>query len=192
MHFNKSVFTKLSSLLLVCLLSISTSYAEVDSSIVKTKDSRMYHYAYLNYQYGKFDKSEKYIDKAIRLNPITHYKILKAHILLRRSPEAVKDYVAGSGRDILNNIEGLAIYATALNELSQYHMAAKVYQVLTNREPDNGRWWVGLGLSHEYLDNTEESLRMYKAALKMPNTPTNIYNFAESRYKHISDLVARD
>lgn len=181
-------FKKLIAILLMFNASNLIAQSDTESLIYKTKDSRFFQRAYMLLEQGRYEQADEFIDRALSIRKDVQYQILKARILLNKNPAAVEAYTQDSGKGILETTEGLAIYASALQQVGRYEMSAKAYQWLVGKEPYNGRWWVGMAIAHEYMGKVDYANRMYSTALQSTQMPASVRAYAQNRQAFLASL----
>lgn len=64
--------------------------------------------------------------------------------------------------DIFNYVDFYALKAAALQKTSQHAQAVQVFQQLARQQPDQARWWLGMALSYDALQQQEQALLAYR------------------------------
>jgi MSHA biogenesis protein MshN len=64
--------------------------------------------------------------------------------------------------DIFNYTDFYALKAAALQKTSQHAQAVQVFQQLARQQPDQARWWLGMALSYDALQQQEQALLAYR------------------------------
>lgn len=64
--------------------------------------------------------------------------------------------------DIFNYTDFYALKAAALQKTSQHAQAVQVFQQLARQQPEQGRWWLGMALSYDALQQQEQALLAYR------------------------------
>jgi MSHA biogenesis protein MshN len=58
-----------------------------------------------------------------------------------------------------------ALKAAALQKNSQHAQAIEVFQQLVRQQPQQGRWWLGMALSYDALQQQEQALQAYRQVM---------------------------
>lgn len=64
--------------------------------------------------------------------------------------------------DIFNYTDFYALKAAALQKTNQHTQAVQVFQQLARQQPDQARWWLGMALSYDALQQREQALLAYR------------------------------
>lgn len=64
------------------------------------------------------------------------------------------------------SVDYLALRAALAQQQQETSLALQSYQLLTEREADNARWWLGLAIQHERLLQQAEAEQAYTRALE--------------------------
>ncbi|MBU0911589.1 MAG: hypothetical protein KKF22_03540 [Gammaproteobacteria bacterium] len=64
--------------------------------------------------------------------------------------------------DIFNYTDFYALKAAALQKTSQHAQAVQVFQQLARQQPDQARWWLGMALSYDALQQQDQALLAYR------------------------------
>ncbi|MEF1217961.1 hypothetical protein REH76_09120, partial [Photobacterium damselae] len=66
-------------------------------------------------------------------------------------------------------------------EVKNNAIALNSYQQLLNRQPQNGRWWLGLAIAAERSNNKAKATMAYQQALKYGHISQQSIQFAQQR-----------
>ncbi len=66
--------------------------------------------------------------------------------------------------DIFNYTDFYALKAAALQKTNQHSEAVQVFQQLARQQPEQARWWLGMALSFDALQQHEQALLAYRQA----------------------------
>jgi MSHA biogenesis protein MshN len=66
--------------------------------------------------------------------------------------------------DIFNYVDFYALKAAALQKTNQHPQAVQVFQQLARQQPDQARWWLGMALSYDALQQPAQALLAYRQA----------------------------
>lgn len=101
----------------------------------------------------------------------------KAHDLLREyqvSAAQVPDYVS--------------YRASLAQQLSRFELARSDYAQLTQSQPANARWWLGLAVAEERLGNTHAALQAYQNAKGLDQLAIEVNEFVEQRIHYLAGV----
>jgi type III secretion system low calcium response chaperone LcrH/SycD len=76
------------------------------------------------------------------------------------------------------NQEDLYAAAFALYEGGKYEEASDCFRVLTTEDPEDRRFWMGLGAAHQLLANYDLSLQAYACAANLEPTNPKVHMHA--------------
>ena len=86
---------------------------------------------------------------------------------------------------ITEHMDYYAMIAAIYEKLNQPLHAAQIYRDLVSIAPDNGLYWVGLGLSLEKMNKSNEALYAYQRAVKAQHLKPGLASFVESRIRKL-------
>jgi len=109
---------------------------------------------------------------------------LKARILIKSNNPSAAAYLLEKHLDTTNDIELLAILAAIYQQQSKFMPAAKIYNKLTKNQPQESRWWVGLGLALENANKINAAREAYHQAYNSPNVPPELASFLNGKLKN--------
>ena len=144
----------------------------------KTLNDQRYEAAFNAFQSQKFDASEELIDTLIASSPEPKYLALKARLLLMKSPAALVNYIDQENVDIAASDELLAISANAFQRNGDHVRAVKAYDLMVQRQPIEGRWWLALAFSLEAVALKEKAYKAYSLALQAGTLPATARGYA--------------
>lgn len=79
------------------------------------------------------------------------------------------------------NAEYRATYAALLARLKKHSEAARQYELALKQQPDQGAWWMGLGLAKAAQGKTDEAHFAYGRALKAGNLSEKLEDFVRAK-----------
>jgi MSHA biogenesis protein MshN len=85
------------------------------------------------------------------------------------------------------DIELLSFRAALAERLERYENAGDDYRLLLAKEPQNAKWWLGLGLSQDKLSQVADAISSYKQARSLNQLPSQVSGFLQERI----DILAR-
>jgi len=85
-------------------------------------------------------------------------------------------------------VEYLSLRAVLAQKSAQDEMAQESYQKLVQLEPDNGRWWLGLGIQLERGFDLAQAAKVYQQALNKVGLSSQSQQFIRDRLALLSRL----
>jgi MSHA biogenesis protein MshN len=85
-------------------------------------------------------------------------------------------------------VDYLALRAALAQQVKQTEIALESYQLLVEREGDNARWWLGLGIQHERLLQYNQAEQAYSQALARVGVSQQTQAFIRDRLALIARL----
>ncbi len=79
----------------------------------------------------------------------------------------------------------LAMRAGLAQQLNNHPIALESYQMLANRDQDNGKWWLGLGIQQERSEQFSQASGSYKKALNRIGLSDQTNAFIRERIAYI-------
>ncbi|MDF3124925.1 hypothetical protein [Rheinheimera sp. 1928-s] len=64
--------------------------------------------------------------------------------------------------DIFNYTDFYALKAAALQKTNQHAQSVQVFQQLARQQPEQARWWLGMALSYDAMQQNEQALLAYR------------------------------
>ncbi|WP_395339854.1 tetratricopeptide repeat protein [Ningiella sp. W23] len=81
----------------------------------------------------------------------------------------------------LADIELISFRAALGERMGEYSSAYEDYTLLTTREPNNAKWWLGLGVSQDKLSMSAQAIESYYQVQNLNQLPTDVNQFVEQR-----------
>lgn len=144
--------------------------------------------AALYYGNRQVRKSAELLEEGIKLNKNSNdLRMSLATILMKEDqPEAALSalgYIPDQASD-----KYLATRAALAQKLKKNEWALQSYQMLIKRDPENGRWWLGLGIQQERSGQPEEALKSYNSALTMVGLSSQSQAFIRDRIALLTSI----
>ena len=102
--------------------------------------------------------------------------------------QAARGDADGAAATLLSGVEGRGVnaeyratLAALLMRLKQHPEAARHYTHALEQQPDQGTWWMGLGLALEAQGKAEEARSAFRRALTTGNLPDRLQEFVRSK-----------
>ncbi|MFC3152347.1 tetratricopeptide repeat protein [Litoribrevibacter euphylliae] len=161
--------------------------SELKSSLTKskTREVQLYEKALASFQQGDVLRSEALVDELLTDFNQPKYMALKARLLLRKTPKVLVNYLDQQNVDITSSSELLALAASAYQRQGDHLRAVKAYDLLVQRQPEDGRWWLAMAFSLEALEALDKSYRAYSLALQSGTLPASGREFAARKSNQI-------
>ncbi|WP_333909550.1 tetratricopeptide repeat protein [Vibrio algivorus] len=144
--------------------------------------------AALYYGNNQVRKSAELLEEGIRINKnSTALRMSLAGILLKEEqPEAALSSLGYLPDDVTDKY--LAMRAALAQKLKNNEWALQSYQMLSQRDPENGRWWLGLGIQQERSAQLKEAKESYTKALTMVGLSSQSQAFIRDRINVLKSL----
>lgn len=114
-------------------------------------------------------------------------RLLQARILERiDQPERALDVTRQADIRLPDDADLLILKGALATELEHYGDAAEAYQQLVAWRPDQGRWWIGLAIARENLNDNAGALQAYRRALQDGALNHSSREFVKDRMEALS------
>ena len=142
----------------------------------------------LLYAQQQFEQVSVLVDEGLMMAPnLAAYKKMKARLLMTddRANEAVSllKTVPPTAAD---DPEYFELLASLLQQTGDYRAAIDAYQDLIRTDRSVGRWWAGMGISHESLGNRQEAINSFEVALQTTSLDSNLRQYSRNRIKALT------
>jgi MSHA biogenesis protein MshN len=124
----------------------------------------------LLYGDGRVPEAQQLLEEGIRLAPArADFRLMQARLALSTGNKAqALQSLSGWEPPVASNLDYYATRAALAQELSQTSLAASSYRLLTQAQPAEARWWLGLGISLDKQGRPQAALEAYRKALGLP------------------------
>lgn len=140
--------------------------------------------------YGKKDirRSVEVLQQGIRLNESSQgLRIALAKVLIKEGQaEAALSPLVYLPSNV--NIDYLELRAALSQQVKNQEIATETYQILTQRAPDNARWWLGLAIQQERALEYQKAYHSYQAAINKVGVSKQTQAFIRERLTLLKDL----
>ena len=140
--------------------------------------------------YGKREVQESaaVLQQGIKLdhNSISLRLALSSLLQKEEQPEAalsVLEYIP-----LEANVDYLATRGGLAQKLKLMDLAKESYQMLVDKDPDNGRWWLGLAIVYEREAQVKKAYETYQRALVKPGLSRSSQAFIRDRIKLLATM----
>ncbi|WP_324021199.1 tetratricopeptide repeat protein [Aeromonas caviae] len=122
--------------------------------------------ASLLYGAGRLTEAAQVLEEGLRLDPTqADLRLLLARVAISGGDrQKALDWLTGYQPDIASNLDYYATWAGLAQELGQPVQASEMYVRLLRQQPDQGRWWLGLGVAEDGQGHRQRALDAYRNA----------------------------
>lgn len=144
--------------------------------------------AALHYGKGEVRKAADILQRGIALDSNdTELRLSLAKMLMKEQQDSVALTVL-SPLPQSSSVEYLSLRAALAQKQRQQQLALQSYQQLVEREPESGRWWMGLGITQEREFQLAEAKSSYQQALNKLGLSGQSQQFIRDRIALIESL----
>ena len=120
----------------------------------------------LLYGAGRLTEAAQVLEEGLRLDPAqADLRLLLARVAISGGDQQkALDWLTGYQPDIASNLDYYATWAGLAQELGQPVQASEMYVRLLRQQPDQGRWWLGLGVAEDGQGHRQRALDAYRNA----------------------------
>ena len=139
--------------------------------------------ASLLFAQGNYAQSKQLLIQGIELHPTQsdlRLMLARLYVVQKESAQAMS-ILAEFQPESDNQTEYLAYRASLAQQLKQAGSAKSDYQTLTDIEPNNARWWLGLAIVRDQSDEITMALQAYNKAYKLGQLESSVNNFIQQR-----------
>ncbi|MEH0743097.1 tetratricopeptide repeat protein [Vibrio cholerae] len=144
--------------------------------------------AALYYGKGEVRKSVDMLQKGISLDKENNELRIALATLLIKEQQNTAALTAVAYLPRQASVEYLSLRAALAQKQQQNALAKESYQALTEREPDSGRWWLGLAIAKERAFELDGAQQAYQQALSNLGLSSQSQQFARDRLAIIAQL----
>lgn len=133
---------------------------------------------------GKPQRAIEIMDMGLKKYPDYYpFVKLKAYAYASRgdTDSALRVLKEKQPADIAEDPDYFSLLAAMYNERGQYMQAAEIYYQLTNLQPTNTNWWIGLGTALESSDKNNAAKEAYQKALSLGQISPDLRDFLSSK-----------
>ncbi|MCE9944275.1 tetratricopeptide repeat protein [Aeromonas rivipollensis] len=122
--------------------------------------------AALLYGEGRLTEASQVLEEGLRLDPAqADLRLLLARVAISGGDrQKALDWLTGYQPDLAANLDYYATWAGLAQELGQPAQASELYVKLLRQQPDQGRWWLGLGVAEDGQGHRQRALDAYRNA----------------------------
>ncbi|WP_461606885.1 tetratricopeptide repeat protein [Aeromonas rivipollensis] len=117
----------------------------------------------LLYGEGLLTEASQVLEEGLRLDPAqADLRLLLARVAISGGDrQKALDWLTGYQPDLAGNLDYYATWAGLAQELGQPAQASELYVKLLRQQPDQGRWWLGLGVAEDGQGHRQRALDAY-------------------------------
>jgi len=137
----------------------------------------------LLYGEGRLSEARQLLEEGIRLDPQqADFRLLLARLAISEGQQQqALGWLSGYQPDLASNLDYYATWAGLTQELGQNADAANLYVKLLRQQPDQGRWWLGLGVAEDGQGHSQRALDAYRNAMLHGNLGDASTSWLEQR-----------
>ena len=120
----------------------------------------------LLYGAGRLAEASQVLEEGLRLDPAqADLRLLLARVAIGSGErQKALDWLTGYQPELAGNLDYYATWAGLAQELGQPARASELYVRLLRQQPDQGRWWLGLGVAEDGQGHRQRALDAYRNA----------------------------
>jgi len=142
----------------------------------------------LYYGKGEVRKAAEILQKGIALDPDNGQLRLSLAKMLMKEKQGEAALTVLSTLPQSASVEYLSLRAVLAQKAKQDDLALQSYQKLVEREPESGRWWLGLGIQQERAFDLDSAKTSYQQAITKLGLSSQTQQFIRDRLTLISRL----
>ncbi|MFG0832679.1 tetratricopeptide repeat protein [Aeromonas bivalvium] len=147
---------------------LSEAEAQFSALLRQTPDNEQarQQLAGLLYGQGRLAEASALLEEGIRRQPDqADFRLLRARLALAEEDKrGALAWLGGARPPLASNLDYYATWAGLSQELGQNAEAAELYVRLLRVQPDQGRWWLGLGIAEDGQGHGERARDAYRNA----------------------------
>ena len=139
-------------------------------------------------QNGQLTQAAALLDRGLTLKPGSATLIeLRARVyVMQGDNQRARTLLEEHAPTVSQDPEYHAMLAAVYQRLGDYDKAGAVYQQLVNEKPQNGVWWLGLGLSMEATGKVEAARQAYQKAQVSQVLSPKLRQFVKEKLSSLS------
>jgi len=114
------------------------------------------------------------------------FRLMQARLYLSQGNKEQAYRVLKAMPDTVNSEYQLALANTA-QQLGKFDAAIYAYKILVQLQPQNARWWLGLGVAHDSNGQFNRAAQAYQSALGQGGLSESAANFARQRITELGE-----
>lgn len=134
--------------------------------------------------------AQQLLEKGLQLTPdFSAFKKLLARILQSTDTSKAIALLKQRPPYLEDDAEYHELLAALLQLQGDYLEAQVLYEALTQMNPSNGRWWMGLGIALDANGEKQKALFAFQRALKLPTGETRVRHYSQERIIKLRELL---
>ena len=111
----------------------------------------------------------------------------KLHVQLK-NPQKAHDLLIAYGGSKAQTLSFLSYRAVLAQQLERFSEAQKDYQQLTQLQPAQAKWWLGLAIANERLNNPKQALSAYRYVQQLSQLTIEVEKFVDQRIQYLAGV----
>lgn len=142
----------------------------------------------LLYGEGRLTEAGQVLEEGLRLAPQqADFRLLLARVAIGEGDrQKALGWLTGYQPELASNMDYYATWAGLTQELGQNAQAAELYVKLLRQQPDQGRWWLGLGVAEDGQGHSQRALDAYRNAQLHGNLGAASSSWLEQRIAQLA------
>lgn len=137
----------------------------------------------------EYAQAESVVDQGltIALNYAAYKKIKARLMMMQGQLNETVELLVQLPPTLATDTEYYELLASAYQKAGTHSRAIEVYQDLIRYDRQQGRWWAGMGISHEALGNVDDAISSYQAALQTNKLESSLRQYSQNRVRFLSN-----
>lgn len=134
-------------------------------------------------QQKEIDLAEKYLDQALNQRPqnVALLQLKSRMQLMANNPSAALHTLQSFSPPLAGNTDYYALIAAIHQQMKNFDLAEQLYRQIVMIQPNEGKWWVGLGAALEAQQNMNAAQEAYQRAAMLHTLDPNLQAFVDSK-----------
>lgn len=139
---------------------------------------------------GKHDQANGVLQQGIELQPDNHeLRLMQAKLYVQmKNPSKAHELLANHTISAVQAMDFVSYRAALAQRVERFSAAKQDYLELTELQPANAKWWLGLAVAQERLGNTKMALQAYKNAKQLAQLSVEVDKFVEQRIQYLAGV----
>lgn len=146
--------------------------------------------ASLLFAQGQYAQSKQLLLNGVELHPSqSDLRLMLARLYaVQKEPSKAMDILSAIQPNTDNQSEYLAYRAALAQQLKQTKLAKSDYQTLTDIEPTNAKWWLGLAIARDQLGEKNKAAQAYSKASSLDQLEGSVAEFIQQRISVLTGI----
>ncbi len=144
--------------------------------------------AAMQFSQGSYTKAQSLLEDGMGRHPDSadlRLMLARLHVQRKDLQQAHQVLMAHPVNAAVNP-DYVSYRASIASQLEDYQAAKEDYVHLINSQPSNGKWWLGLGVSEEKLNNQSAALLAYRQAQQFEQLTPQVQQFVQQRIRFLA------